>query len=51
MTLKTKDLENFKAIFKQKFNIDITDNEALTYWTSLINLMKILLSNSKKLWK
>lgn len=43
MTLKTTDLENFKAIYKQKFNIDITDQQALEYWTSLVNLMKIIL--------
>jgi hypothetical protein len=31
MQIIPKDLDKFKAIFKQKFNIDLTDKEALDY--------------------
>jgi hypothetical protein len=47
MTLNTKDLDNFKAIYESKFNIKLTEKQALEYATSLVNLMKILLSNTK----
>lgn len=51
MTLKTKDLENFKVIYKSKFDIDLTDKQALEYWISLVSFIKILLSNNIKIWK
>jgi len=50
MQLNTKDLEKFKAIYKSKFDIELTNKQALEYWTSLVNLMKLLLSNTK-IWK
>lgn len=50
MTLKPKDLEKFKAIYKSKFDIELTNKQALEYWTSLVNLTRTLLHNTK-IWK
>lgn len=48
MSLSNKDLEKFKAIYKDKFWKELSNNEALEYATVLLNFTKILFSNSKK---
>lgn len=52
MKLTTQDLENFKALYKDKFWKDLSDTEALEYATALLNFTKvILLSNTKKAYE
>lgn len=53
MKLTTKDLDKFKAIYKDKFWKDLSDTQSLEYATALLNLTKIILlsnTNTKK-WK
>jgi hypothetical protein len=45
MQLTQKNLDDFKKIYKKNFNVDLIDKEALEKATSLLTLMKILLSN------
>jgi hypothetical protein len=49
MTIHTKDLETFKAIYKDKFWKELSNNEALEYATALLNFTKILLLNKNKI--
>lgn len=39
-------LEEFKIIYKEQFNVSITDEEATAMTTDLVNLMKVLLKPS-----
>lgn len=50
MKIWTKDIDKFKAIFKDKFSKDLSDTEALEYATALLNLTKILIHNKNNLW-
>ncbi len=43
MRLNNKDLETFKAIYKNKFWVNIPDNKAVEYTTALLNLTKLIL--------
>lgn len=47
--INSEQLDEFKKIYKQKFNIDLSDQKALEYALSLVNLMRVLISN-KTLW-
>jgi hypothetical protein len=51
MQLTTDQLTNFKQLFKSHFDIDLKDSEALELWTILVNHVKIVFSNPKKIWK
>lgn len=50
MKLTPQDLENFKAIYSDKFWVELSDTEALEYATALLNLTKILIHNKNNLW-
>lgn len=39
-------LEEFKIIYKEQFNVSITDEEATAMTRDLVNLMKVLLKPS-----
>jgi len=41
------DLKEYKIIYKKRFNINLTDKEALTQATHLINLFKIIYKSVK----
>lgn len=43
MKLWKEDLETFKAIYKNKFWVNIPDNKAVEYATALLNLTKLIL--------
>lgn len=52
MQLKTEQVASFKELYKQKFNVELSDREALEKWLKLVNLMKIvLLPNLEIRWK
>jgi hypothetical protein len=38
-----KNLNDFKEIYRSKFNVDLTDDECLKFWTSVLNLFKVIL--------
>lgn len=40
--ISKKSLDEFKAIYKSQFGEDISDQEALTQATKLLNLMKVI---------
>lgn len=41
--------DKFKALYKQKYDVDLTDEETTAMTNDLVNLMKLLLrSKSKK---
>lgn len=49
MQLKPEQIASFKTLFKQKFNVELSEKEALEMGLKLVSLMKtILLSNQKK---
>jgi len=52
MQLKPHQVQSFKALYKEKFNIELTDQEALEKWLKIVSLMKIiLLPNLEIRWK
>ena len=48
MQLKQEQLDSFKLLYKEKFNIELNDREALEYWLKLLNFMKVILLFNKK---
>lgn len=44
-------LEKFKVLYKKYYRKEINNNEALDELSSLLSLVKILLSNPQKIWK
>ena len=51
MQLKPHQVQSFKTLYKQKFNVELTDQEALEKWLKLVNLMKIILLPNLEVWK
>jgi len=52
MKLKKEDLIKFKKLYKQRFNVELSDREALDIWLKLLNLVKnILLPKLEVKWK
>lgn len=52
MKLKPQQVASFKTLYKEKFNVELSDREALEMWLKLVNLMKIvLLPNLEIRWK
>lgn len=52
MQLKQHQVKSFKSLYKQKFNVELSNEEALEMWLKLVNLMKIvLLPNLEVVWK
>jgi len=41
MQLNEHDIQNYKALIKEKYNTEISNEEAMRQWTALINLLKI----------
>jgi len=48
MQLTDKDIKEYKRIYFEKYWDNISNQEALSQWTVLVNLMKIVLDSSKK---
>ena len=48
MQLTDKDIQEYKRIYFEKYWEEISDQEALSQWTVLVNLMKTVLNSSKK---
>jgi hypothetical protein len=40
-------IQKFKEIYKKKFWTELTDQEALEYWTILLNFVRLIVSLSK----
>jgi hypothetical protein len=38
-------------LYKEKFNVDLTDQEALEKWLKIVSLMKIILLPNLEVWK
>lgn len=51
MQLKPEQVQSFKALYKEKFNVELTDQEALEKWLKLVSLMKIILLPNLEVWK
>lgn len=44
VSLTNDEIEKFKKVYKKKFDIILTDKEALDYWIALVSFMKASLS-------
>lgn len=51
MNIKDIQLESFRNLYKSHFWKEIDEKTALNELNSLLNLVKLLLSNSQKIWK
>lgn len=51
MSIHTNNIDNYKIIYKNYFWKEIIENKAFDELNTLLNLIKILLSNDIKLWK
>lgn len=47
MKINQTNLERLKNVHKEKFNIELNDNEALEYGKSIINFLQILIIKNK----
>lgn len=51
MQLKDKQVQDFKALYKKHFNIELTDWEALDKWLNLLIHVKTILLPNLEVWK
>lgn len=47
MNINQTNLERLKAVHKEKFKIELNDNEAIEYGKSIVNFMQILILKNK----